>query len=111
MALGVYGVVSYSVARRGREIGIRIALGARPADIHRLVIGEGLLPVGAGLAIGLGLSWAIGRAIASLLFDVRPNEPLAMLAAAAIVAAATLLACAGPARRAASVSSVRTLGS
>ncbi len=110
-ALGVYGVVSYSVARRGREMGIRIALGARPADIHRLVIGEGLLPVGAGLAIGLGLSWAIGRAIASLLFDVRPNEPLAMLAAAVIVAAATLLACAGPARRAASVSSLRTLGS
>ena len=99
-ALGVYGVVSYSVARRGRELGIRIALGARPADIHRLVIAEGLTPVGAGLAIGLGLSWVIGRAIASLLFDVRPGEPLVMLAAALIITAATVLACAGPARRA-----------
>ena len=102
-ALGVYGVVSSSVSGRGREMGIRIALGARPADIHRLVIAEGLMPVGAGLAVGLGLSWAIGRAMAGLLFDVRPGDPLVMLAAAAIVTAATLAACAGPARRAASM--------
>ena len=99
-ALGVYGVVSYSVARRGREMGIRIALGARPGDIHRLVIGEGLAPVGAGLDVGLGLSWWIGRAISTLLFDVRPGDPLVMLAAAAHHDRATLLACAGPARRA-----------
>jgi predicted lysophospholipase L1 biosynthesis ABC-type transport system permease subunit len=107
-ALGVYGVVSYSVARRGRELGIRMALGARPADIHRLVIAEGFVPAAAGLVIGLGLSWAIGRTIGGLLFDVRPAEPLVMLAAAAVVMVATLIACAAPARRAA-LSSTRLL--
>jgi len=105
-ALGVYGVVSYSVARRGREMGIRIALGARPGDIHRLVIAEGLIPVGAGLAVGLAGSVAIGRAIGSLLFDVRFADPLVMITSAAIVVAATVLACAAPARRAAGLRGV-----
>jgi putative ABC transport system permease protein len=105
-ALGVYGVVSYSVARRGREMGIRIALGARPGDIHRLVIAEGLRPVAAGLTAGLALSWWIGRAISSLLFDVRGGDPMVMSAAAAIVTLATLLACAGPARRASATADV-----
>ena len=105
-ALGVYGVVSYSVARRGREMGIRIALGARPGDIHRLVVLEGLLPVAAGLAAGLALAWGAGRAIGSLLFDVRPGDPGVMLAAASIVTATTLLACAGPARRASATADV-----
>jgi len=99
-ALGVYGVVSYSVARRAREMGIRIALGARPGDIHRLVIGEGVMPVATGLIAGLAASVLVGRSIASLLFDVRPADPRVMIAAAAIVLAATLLACAAPARRA-----------
>jgi len=99
-ALGVYGVVSYSVARRGREMGIRMALGARPGDIHRLVIAEGLVPVAAGLAAGLVASVAIGRAMQGLLFEVRAGDPLVLLAAAAIVTLATLLACAAPARRA-----------
>jgi predicted permease len=103
-ALGVYGVVSYSVARRGREMGIRVALGARPGDIYKLVVLEGLLPVGAGLVAGLAVSWAGGRAIGSLLFDVHPGDPGVMLAAATIVTAASLVACAGPARRAASIS-------
>jgi ABC-type antimicrobial peptide transport system permease subunit len=84
-ALGVYGVVSYSVAGRGREMGIRIALGARPGDIHRLVVVEGLMPVAAGVAAGLAMSWGIGRGIGSLLFDVRPGDPAVMAAAAAIV--------------------------
>ena len=100
-SLGIYGVVSYSVARRGREMGIRMALGARPGDIHRLVVAEGLVPAGAGLAVGLAGSLAIGRAVSSLLFDVRPGDPRVLLGAAAIVIAATLLACIPPARRAA----------
>ena len=87
-------------------MGIRIALGARPGDIHRLVIGEGLLPVAAGLAAGLALSWWIGRAISTLLFDVRAGDPLVMAAAAAVVALATLAACAGPARRASAMADV-----
>ena len=101
-ALGVYGVVSYSVARRRRELGIRIALGARPSDIHRLVIAEGLAPVAAGLAIGLCLSLALGRAIASLLFEVRPAEPVVFAIAAFVIMVAALVACLAPARRAAS---------
>ena len=107
-ALGVYGVVSYSVARRGREMGIRIALGARPRDIHRLVVAEGLMPVAAGLTAGLALSWWIGRAIASLLFDVRPGDPVVLTAAAAVVTLATLIACAGPAHRASATTDVTT---
>ena len=99
-ALGVYGVVSYSVAGRAREMGIRVALGARPRDIRRLVAGEGLAPVAVGLAFGLAVSWAIGRAIGSLLFEVSPGDPVVMLAASAVVLSATLLACVGPARRA-----------
>jgi ABC-type antimicrobial peptide transport system permease subunit len=81
-------------------MGIRIALGARPGDIHRLVIAEGVIPVTAGLVAGLAGSILIGRSIASLLFDVRPADPLVMSAAAAIVMVATLIACAAPARRA-----------
>jgi len=77
-----------------------MALGARPGDIHRLVIAEGLAPVAAGLAAGLLASVAIGRAMQGLLFEVRAGDPLVLLAAAAIVTLATLLACAAPARRA-----------
>ena len=100
-ALGVYGVVSYFVARRGREMAIRIALGARPRDIHMVVVAEGLVPVGVGVVAGLALSWPAGRAIGSLLFDVHPGDPAVMVAAAALVTAAALVACVGPARRAA----------
>jgi putative ABC transport system permease protein len=100
-ALGVYGVVSYSVARRGREMGIRIALGATTADIRRLVFEEGLKPVTIGIAAGLAASIALGRAMASLLFDVRSADPLVMVAASAVVLLATVVACVAPAQRAA----------
>lgn len=105
-ALGVYGVVSYSVARRGREMGIRVAMGASPGDIRRLVVLEGLLPVAGGLAAGLVASLGAGRAIGSLLFDVRPADPAVMLAAAAVVLAASLVACLAPARRASAIADV-----
>jgi putative ABC transport system permease protein len=105
-ALGVYGVVSHSVARRAREMGIRIAMGASPRDIRTLVVLEGLLPVAGGLAVGLAASLGVGRAIASLLFDVRPGDPGVMLAAAAIVTAASLVACLAPARRASAIAGV-----
>jgi predicted permease len=102
-ALGVYGVVSYSVARRSREMGIRMALGARPSDIYRLVLAEGLVPAGVGVIAGLALSLAAGRAIATMLFSVRPGDPVVMLAAASVIMLATLVACFGPARRAAGI--------
>jgi putative ABC transport system permease protein len=99
-ALGVYGVVTYSVARREREMGIRIALGATAADIRRLVFEEGLKPVGIGVAAGLAASVALGQAMASLLFNVRPTDPLVMASASVVVMLATVAACVAPARRA-----------
>jgi putative ABC transport system permease protein len=99
-ALGVYGVVSYSIARRGREMSIRIALGATTSDIQRLLFEEGLMPVAAGVALGLAMSVALARGMASLLFDVRPADPAVMAGAALTIVAATLVACAAPARRA-----------
>jgi putative ABC transport system permease protein len=102
-ALGVYGVVTYSIARRGREIGIRMALGATAARIRRLVFEEGLKPVTIGIVTGLLASVPVGRAMANLLFDVRPGNPVAMAAAAFVVLLATVVACIAPARRAARV--------
>jgi putative ABC transport system permease protein len=100
-ALGVYGVVTYSVARRQCEMGIRMALGATAADIRRLVFEEGLTPVGIGVACGLAASVVLGQAMASLLFDVRPTDPVVMASASAVVLLATVSACVAPARRAA----------
>jgi putative ABC transport system permease protein len=100
-ALGVYGVVAYAVARRGREMAIRIAIGATAADIRRLVLAEGLKPVAIGIAVGLTGSVLLGRAMASLLFEVTPVDPAVMAAASAVVVAATLVACIAPAARAA----------
>ncbi|HEY2432203.1 MAG TPA: ADOP family duplicated permease [Vicinamibacterales bacterium] len=101
-ALGVYGVVTYSVSRRSREMGIRVALGATAADIRRLVFEEGLTPVAIGIAAGLAASLALGHAMSSLLFDVTPSNPVVMAAASAIVLLAAAVACAAPARRAGS---------
>ncbi len=100
-ALGVYGVVAYSVARRGREMAIRIAVGATAGDIRRLVFTEGLQPVAIGVAAGLTVSLGLGRAMASLLFEVRPGDPAVMISASAVVLLATVVACIAPARRAA----------
>jgi predicted permease len=104
--LGVYGVVSYSVARRGREIRIRVALGARPRDIRRLVMREGVVPAACGLLGGLTASWGIGRAMSSLLFNVQPGDPGVMLAAAGTLIVTTVFACAGPARRASATTDI-----
>jgi ABC-type antimicrobial peptide transport system permease subunit len=108
-ALGVFGVVTYSVARRGREMAIRIALGATATDIRRLVFEEGLRPVTLGIVVGLAASVGLGRAMASLLFEVAPTDPAVMTAASAVVLLATLVACVAPARRATRVG-IRTGG-
>ncbi|HEV7501191.1 MAG TPA: FtsX-like permease family protein, partial [Vicinamibacteria bacterium] len=101
--LGTYGVMSYAVSGRAHEMGVRMALGARPGDVARLVVGEGLVLALAGAAIGLGGAAAAGRALSSLLFEVRPADPLTFtLAAAALVVVATA-ACTRPALRAARV--------
>jgi predicted permease len=98
-ALGVYGLVTFAVARRAREIQIRVALGATSRDIRRLIFEEGLTPVATGIAVGLPLSVALGRAMASLLFDVGPANVEVMAAASALVLLATVVACVPSMRR------------
>jgi putative ABC transport system permease protein len=100
-ALGAYGIVAYSVARRARELGIRVALGAAPSDVRRLVLSEGLLPVVVGTAVGLVLSLALGGLMASALFEVRAGDPRVLAGAAFILLASAAVACLGPLRRAA----------
>ena len=99
-AVGIYGVVSFLVAQRTREIGIRMALGARAAHVRRLVIVEGMAPVLVGSAAGIGAGLLATRAIRGLLFGVTPLDPLSLAAAPAILAVIALLACYLPARRA-----------
>jgi predicted permease len=101
--IGLYGVMSYDVARRTREIGIRVALGAQGSDVMRMVMGDTLLMILIGLAIGLGVSIMASRLIASLLFGLSPNDPLTIGLVAPALAAVALLAGYLPAARAARV--------
>lgn len=102
-SIGIYGVVSESVAGRTNEIGIRMALGANGANIRRMVLREGLMPVGAGMAIGVVISLAMGRVLNSLLFEVRASDPLILLGAMLVMMAVAIAACYLPARRASRV--------
>jgi predicted permease len=102
-AFGTYGVVSYAVARRRAEIGVRMALGAGQARVLRLVLRQGMMPVFAGLAAGALAAVAIGSYVSSLLFAVSPHDPVAFAVAAAVLVAVSALACWIPARRAAGV--------
>jgi predicted permease len=99
-ALGTYSVLSYAVKRRVREIGIRMALGARPADVLRLVMGQGARLVLLGAAAGLLIAFFMTRLLADLLFSVKPTDPLTFLGVALLLCFVGLLACYGPARRA-----------
>jgi len=98
--VGVYGVISYSVARRIQEIGIRMALGASPRDVLRMVIGQGLLPVAVGVAIGAAASFGLTRLVASQLYGVKPTDPATFLGATVLILLVAVLACCLPARRA-----------
>ena len=101
--VGVAGVMAYNVAQRTREFGIRMAMGAQPGHVSRLVLGYGLRLTGLGVVIGLGVAWALTRLLAGMLFQVRPRDPLTFAAAAALLAAVALAACLLPALRAARV--------
>jgi putative ABC transport system permease protein len=108
-ALGIYGVVAFVVSRRTREVGIRMALGARAGDVLGLVLRQGMAPVLAGLAAGLALALSLGRLGSSLLFEVPPHDLATLAAAAAVLTSAALLACALPARRAARIDPAQAL--
>jgi putative ABC transport system permease protein len=99
-AVGIYGVVSYSVAQRVHEMAIRLALGASPRDLLKVVIGEAMCLVLAGLALGVVAALALTRVLASLLYDTSPTDPVTWVAVGALLAAVALLACYFPAWRA-----------
>jgi len=101
--IGVYGVMSYLVAQQTREIGIRLALGARPGDIRRRVLGRGMALAGAGAVAGVGGALALTRLLGDLLFGVEANDPLTFTGVVVALAAAAALACTIPASRAARV--------
>jgi putative ABC transport system permease protein len=99
-ALGTYGVMAFVVGQRTREIGVRLALGARSRHVIGLVLRQGLLPVALGLLAGLAASLALARTLRALLYGVAGHDPSAAVAAAGLLLCAALLACALPARRA-----------
>jgi putative ABC transport system permease protein len=107
--LGVYGVLAYGVSRRTHEIGVRLALGARPLDVIRLVLRQGAKMAAAGVAAGLLLAVALGRLIQGILFGVSFWEPLPLFATAALLVGVVLLASLLPARRAAAVDPMAAL--
>jgi ABC-type lipoprotein release transport system permease subunit len=106
---GIYGVMAYNVTRRRREIGVRIALGASAFDVLRVVLGQGLVTIGVGLAAGILGAFALTRGLQSLLFGVTPTDPVAFVAVVVGLAAVATLACYVPAKRGTRVNPVEAL--
>ena len=102
-AAGIYGVTAYSVTERTQELGIRLALGAQVSDVLKMVLGQGMLVIGIGLAIGLAAAFALMRLMRSLLFGVGENDPLTFVVITIALLLVALFACYFPARRAAKV--------
>ena len=109
--IGLYGVLAYSVTRRSRELGIRIALGARSAEVFRLVVREGMLLVALGVALGLAGSFAATRFVSGMLFDVARTDPNVFVAVTLALLGSGLVACVLPARRATRVDAMEALRS
>ena len=108
-AVGLYGVVSYSVSRRTHEIGIRMALGAEHRDIVRLILTIGILPTATGVIAGIAAASASTHLLSSQLFGVSPTDPLTFAAVALLLVLVALAACLFPARRAARVDPITAL--
>jgi putative ABC transport system permease protein len=108
-ALGIYGVLAYFVSQRSRELGIRLALGARPAALFRMVVGQGMRPVAIGAVLGLAGAVAMTTLMQSLLFGVTPVDPVAYGVATAVLTAIAVVACAVPALRATRVDPLTAL--
>ena len=99
-SIGLYGVMSFAVSRRTRELGIRVALGARPSEVFQLVLRQGMALVVVGLAIGLGVAWMVTRLLTSFLYDVSATDALTFIVIPVLLTGVALLACYLPARRA-----------
>jgi putative ABC transport system permease protein len=99
-AAGVFGVMAYSVSRRTREFGVRVALGATAGNVLRMVLGQGMRTILMGVAFGIVGSFALTRAVSSLLFGVTATDPVTFAAVTLLLVAVALLACYIPARRA-----------
>jgi putative ABC transport system permease protein len=108
-ALGIGGVLAISVSHRTQEIGIRLALGAHPRDVVRMVVRQGMLLALAGLAIGLPAAFAVSRLLRSLLFETAPHDPVSFASATVLLCIVALLACAVPALRASRVNPITAL--
>jgi ABC-type antimicrobial peptide transport system permease subunit len=108
-AIGLYGVMSYAVSQSTRELGLRMALGAGPSNVLRLVLSRGLLLTTAGIIIGIALALLLTRLLGGLLYQVSPRDPLAFAAAFAVMTVASAAACFLPAWRAARVDPMAAL--
>jgi putative ABC transport system permease protein len=108
-AVGIYGLIQYSIATRTQEIGLRLAIGAQPGDIFRMLLGEGLMLSLTGLALGLVGAWWLGRAGSSLLFGVTATDPLTFMTVSLLLTAVAIAACYFPARRAMTVDPIVAL--
>jgi predicted permease len=110
-AIGTYGVLSYAVARRTSEMGIRMALGATPSEVLAMVLRQGMMPVATGLVVGAAGALAVGRYLESLLYQMSPRDPMAFGASAALLVVVSIAACLIPARRATQVNPMDALRS
>jgi len=108
-ATGVYGVMAYAVARRTREIGIRMALGADPGQVLRVVLMRTAVLLAVGAAAGFGLAFATGKFFGQILYGVSAHDPVTYLGAAALMGVVAMVACVGPARRAVGVDPLTAL--
>jgi predicted permease len=108
-SIGIYGAVAYTVEQRTGEIGVRMALGAQTRDVLRLVVGQGMRPVVLGLAIGIGVAFALGRLLTSQLYNVSAHNPALLVGATVLLATIALIACLLPARRATHVNPIQAL--
>jgi ABC-type antimicrobial peptide transport system permease subunit len=108
-AVGLYGVKAYSVARRTREIGIRMAIGAAPGAVQSMILREGAAMIAVGVTLGLLIGLGLGQALAGMLYKVSPFDPVTFVVAPVVLAIVAVVACYLPARRATRVNPLKAL--